>query len=190
MHAVSTQLHLLKMTSMWLPPGCDLALMHAQADTEHKLSSWLVETFANSPMGLTSKQGAIALEYASASPDVNGAACLVHPSSCPACMSGASVHAPAGSQILSLPCPSLIVCGCIALVLCVAGKNGWYVGSPELGLVNIGNAHLRKNPQAPLVNDEEACRKLYNKSLAILKQCDPSFTPTSGPIEPTYVTAT
>ena len=29
----------------------------------------------------------------------------------------------------------------------IAGKNGWYVGSPELGLVNFGNAHLRKNPQ-------------------------------------------
>ena len=39
------------------------------------------------------------------------------------------------------------------------------------------------------MNDEEACRKFYNKTLAIVKQCDPSFNPTSGPIEPSYVTA-
>ena len=43
-----------------------------QADTEHKLSSWMVETWANSPIGQTKEQGAIALEYAAASPDVNG----------------------------------------------------------------------------------------------------------------------
>ena len=57
------------------------SVCRAQADTEHKLSSWLVETFANSPLGLTAEQGAISLEYASASPDTNGAArpCPVAP---------------------------------------------------------------------------------------------------------------
>lgn len=27
----------------------------------------------------------------------------------------------------------------------VTGKNGWYVGTPELGLVNVGNAHLKEH---------------------------------------------
>ena len=39
------------------------------------------------------------------------------------------------------------------------------------------------------MNDEEACRKFYNKTLAILKECDPDFEPTSGPIEESYVNA-
>ena len=39
------------------------------------------------------------------------------------------------------------------------------------------------------MNDEEACRKFYNKTLAILKECDPSFEPTSGPIEESYANA-
>jgi hypothetical protein len=43
-----------------------------QADTEHKLSSWMIEAWANSPIGQTKEQGATALEYAAASPDVNG----------------------------------------------------------------------------------------------------------------------
>ena len=43
--------------------------------------------------------------------------------------------------------------------------------------------------QAPLANDAEACRKFYNKTLAILKECDPSFEPASGPIEESYVKA-
>ena len=55
--------------------SCELVcvVLGAQADTEHKLGSWLIETFANSPLGLSAEQGAISLQYASASPDINGA---------------------------------------------------------------------------------------------------------------------
>lgn len=45
-----------------------------QADTANKLSSALVETFAKSPFGQTAEKGAIALEYACTSPDMDGAA--------------------------------------------------------------------------------------------------------------------
>ncbi len=69
----------------------------------------------------------------------------------------------------------------------VAGKTGWYVGSPELGLVNVGNAHIKEHPNAPLANNPEACRKLYNMSLRILQQCDTGFHPASGPVEMEYV---
>lgn len=41
--------------------------------------------------------------------------------------------------------------------------------------------------RAPLANNPEASRRFYNKTLAILKQCDPSFDPSSGPIEQDYV---
>ncbi|BDA50877.1 probable WW domain-containing oxidoreductase [Coccomyxa sp. Obi] len=119
-------------------PGMAVTDHFGKADTEHKLSSWMIETWANSPIGQTKEQGAIALEYAGVSPDVNG-------------------------------------------------KNGWYVGTPELGLVNVGNAHIKEHPNAPLANNPEACRRFYNKTLAILKQSDPSFEPASGPIEQSYV---
>ena len=53
-----------------------------QADTEHKLGSWLIEAFANSPLGISAEQGAISLQYASASTDANGA----DPPTCISCM--------------------------------------------------------------------------------------------------------
>lgn len=62
-----------------MPPGGRASTFTAdqlgvlqQADTEHKSSSWMVEAWANSRIGQTKEQGAIALEYAAASPDVNG----------------------------------------------------------------------------------------------------------------------
>jgi hypothetical protein len=70
-----------------------------------------------------------------------------------------------------------------------AGKSGWYVGTPELGLVNIGNAHIKEHPNAPLANNPEACSKLYNVSLRILQQSDAGFNPASGPIEMEYAQA-
>ena len=54
-------------------PGMAVTDHFGKADTEHKLSSWMIETLANSPIGQTKEQGAIALEYAGVSPDVNGA---------------------------------------------------------------------------------------------------------------------
>ena len=45
-----------------------------QADTANKLSSAMVETFAKSPFGQTAEKGAIALEYACTSPDMDGEA--------------------------------------------------------------------------------------------------------------------
>ena len=45
-----------------------------QADTEKKWSSALVETFAKSPFGQSAEKGAISLEYACTSPDMDGAA--------------------------------------------------------------------------------------------------------------------
>jgi hypothetical protein len=44
-----------------------------QADTEGKPGSAFVETFANSPFGQDAEKGAIALEYACTSPDMDGA---------------------------------------------------------------------------------------------------------------------
>ena len=49
-----------------------------QADTANKLSSKLVETFAKSPFGQTAEKGAIALEYACTSPDMDGATAINH----------------------------------------------------------------------------------------------------------------
>ena len=43
-----------------------------QADTENKFGSALVETFANSPFGQSAEKGAISLEYACTSPDMDG----------------------------------------------------------------------------------------------------------------------
>lgn len=50
-----------------------------------------------------------------------------------------------------------------------------------------GNAHIKEHPRAPLANNPEAARRFLNKTLAVLKQCDPSFEPASGPIEQEYV---
>ena len=61
------------------------------------------------------------------------------------------------------------------------------MGSPELGLVNVGNAHIKEHPNALLANNPEACRKLYTMSLSILQQCGTGFHPASGPIEKEYV---
>jgi len=97
-----------------------------KADTANKLSSKLVETFANSPLGQTAEQGAISLEYACTSPDMNG-------------------------------------------------KSGWYVGSPELGLINMFNAHVKEHPNAPAANDPVACHRLYSETLKIIKEVDPQF---------------
>ena len=91
-------------------------LLRVQADTEQKLSSWLVETFANSPLGLTAEQGAISLEYASASPDVNGAApalsdAYLSSPPCTLCTGlNALDHTPSCSCMLSLACRCMQCC--------------------------------------------------------------------------------
>ena len=42
--------------------------------------------------------------------------------------------------------------------------------------MNICNAHIKEHPNAPLANNPEACRKLYNMSLRILQQSDAGST--------------
>ena len=54
---------------MWV----GLSAANTQADTEGKPGSAFVETFANSPFGQDAEKGAIALEYACTSPDMDGA---------------------------------------------------------------------------------------------------------------------
>lgn len=49
-----------------------LSAATTQADTEGKPGSAFVETFANSPFGQDAEKGAIALEYACTSPDMDG----------------------------------------------------------------------------------------------------------------------
>ena len=55
-------------------PGMATTDHFGKADTEHKLSSLMIETWAKSLIGQTKEAGAVALEYAGVSPDVNGKA--------------------------------------------------------------------------------------------------------------------
>ncbi len=53
-------------------PGMATTDHFGKADTDNKLSSWMIETWAKSPIGQSKEAGAVALEYAGVSPDVNG----------------------------------------------------------------------------------------------------------------------
>lgn len=53
-------------------PGLAVTDHFGKSDSEHKLSSKIVETYANSPIGQSAENGAIPLEYASVSADLEG----------------------------------------------------------------------------------------------------------------------
>ena len=65
------------------------------------------------------------------------------------------------------------------------GKSGWYCGSPELGLVNMFNAHAKEDANAPAANDPATCQRLYNETLRLISEADPRFQPTTqdSPLE-------
>jgi len=63
---------LLQMPSSLQLVWTGLSAATTQADTEGKPGSAFVETFANSPFGQYAEKGAIALEYACTSPDMDG----------------------------------------------------------------------------------------------------------------------
>ena len=61
--------------SMLTPLLCSMQAVtdhFGKSDSEHKLSSKIVETYANSPIGQSAENGAIPLEYASVSADLEG----------------------------------------------------------------------------------------------------------------------
>ena len=66
--------------SMLTPLLCPMQAVtdhFGKSDSEHKLSSKIVETYANSPIGQSAENGAIPLEYASVSADLEGlSSCL------------------------------------------------------------------------------------------------------------------
>ena len=51
-------------TSLVAHPGLSVTDHFGKSDSENKLSSKLIETYANSPIGQTAEGGAIPLEYA------------------------------------------------------------------------------------------------------------------------------
>eukprot|EP00879_Flechtneria_rotunda_P001256 GHRR01001403.1.p1 GENE.GHRR01001403.1~~GHRR01001403.1.p1 ORF type:complete len:453 (+),score=134.03 GHRR01001403.1:286-1644(+) len=59
--------------------------------------------------------------------------------------------------------------------LSLKGRNGSYVGSPELGPVNYFQAGTIRKPNAPLARDPWACRRLVDASILILKEIDPDM---------------
>ena len=56
-----------------------------------------------------------------------------------------------------------------------AGRSGAYIGSMELGPVNYIQAGEIHRPNAPLARDPWAIRRLYDATLAILKEIDPDL---------------
>lgn len=59
-------------TSLVAHPGLAVTDHFGKSDSENKLSSKLVETYANSPIGQTSEGGAIPLEFACTAPELEG----------------------------------------------------------------------------------------------------------------------
>ena len=51
----------------------------------------------------------------------------------------------------------------------IAGKTGTYIGSPELGMVNLMQAH-EQVPNAPLGRDPDAWKKAYEETMRIIEE--------------------
>ena len=63
-------------TSLVAHPGLAVTDHFGKSDSENKLSSKLVEGYANSPIGQTSEGGAIPLEFACTAPELEGMLCI------------------------------------------------------------------------------------------------------------------
>ncbi len=43
--------------------------------------------------------------------------------------------------------------------------------------MNLFNAHIKEDANAPVANDPVACQRLYNETLRIISEVDPRFQP-------------
>ena len=66
-------------TSLVAHPGLSVTDHFGKSDSENKLSSKLIETYANSPIGQTAEGGAIPLEFACTAEELEGV-CFEHSS--------------------------------------------------------------------------------------------------------------
>ena len=65
-------------TSLVAHPGLAVTDHFGKSDSENKLSSKLIETYANSPIGQSSEGGAIPLEFACTAAELEGTALRPH----------------------------------------------------------------------------------------------------------------
>jgi len=115
-------------------PGLAVTDHFGKSDSENKLSSKIIETYANSPIGQTAEGGAIPLEFACTAEQVEG-------------------------------------------------HNGSYIGSPELGLLNVLQAK-EQVPNAPLCSDPVALDRLWNETVKCIDDAAGENWAKDGPQAP------
>ena len=63
-------------TSLMAHPGLSVTDHFGKSDSENKLPSKLIETYANSPIGQSEEEGSIPLEWACTAEELEGMHCL------------------------------------------------------------------------------------------------------------------